>query len=252
MTFCLASQQRQMVQALMLPAHDRAIAFVADANLLARHPLWQRGLLAYRSNGIELAQRALCAVYPVTAQILGDATFKRLAVRLWRADPPTLGDVAQWGGGLPALIESISELCADEPGIADVARVEWLLHRTGDAPDAARDAASFQVLADRDPQLLTLVLAPATGLVRSTYPVVSMIEHRSTRVHGEAPQAALIWRDGWTPRFRACADGEASFIAALRDHRSLADSLLAAPDLDFNAWLVRAVQQGLLMAVAHR
>jgi hypothetical protein len=245
----LARQQHDLVQALWLAGHDRATDFLAGSGAVAPSPQWQRGLLAYRSNGIELAQRALRAAYPVAARLLGDDNFRPIAVRLWRENPPVRGDLAQWGGGLAALIESIGDLQREEPWLADVARVEWLLHGAGDAADAQRDLGSFALLAERDPQALRLQLGPGSATLVSAYPVVSQLLDIA-HAHTGSAETALVWRDGWQPRVRACATGEADFIAALQASRSLADALQAAPDFDFNAWLEPAVHSGLLVAVA--
>lgn len=252
MTGCLALQQQQFLEALLLPGHGQAITFLHESDTVVPAPRWERGLLAYRSNAIELAQRVLREAYPVTARILGDATFNPLAIRLWRIDPPLRGEMAQWGSGFPALIECLEDLCADEPGVADLARVEWLLHVAGYASDGLRDTASFHLLTVCDPRELRLVLAPATGLVRSEHAVVRMFNEASTPLDADAPETALVWRDGWRPRLRACVIGEAAFIAALLGSLSLADSLRSSPDFDFPAWLTRVVQDGLLMGAAHR
>jgi hypothetical protein len=49
------------------------------------------------------------------------------------------------------------------------------------------------------------------------------------------------------PDVRLAQPGEHEFIAALQDGRSLADSLQAAPGLDFGPWLALAVQEQLLL-----
>ena len=38
-----------------------------------------RGYLAYRTNGLEMARRALAGAYPVICQLLGDGSFSALA-----------------------------------------------------------------------------------------------------------------------------------------------------------------------------
>jgi hypothetical protein len=242
----LAQQQDALLQALWQP-HGTA-------------PYSPRGLAAYRSNGLELAQRALAGAYPVVAQLLGEENFTALAHGLWAGHPPQRGDVAQWGAQLAQHIESLPDLSGEEPFMADVARVEWLLHTAATAADAQLDAASLQILAQHDPANFTLVLSPGAACVASPYPVVSIInahlsgepslEEAGRRLRGGFAETALVWREGFKPRLREALPGEAGFIAALQEKRSLADSLQAAPELDFNQWLAPAVHGGLLVAAA--
>jgi hypothetical protein len=251
----LQEQQQALLQALWRRGHEEAIEAMAPR---VCGPLWQRGLKAYRSNGHALAQRALAGAYPVVAQLLGEENFFALALDLWQRHPPRRGDMAQWGDALAGHIESLTELQAQEPYLADVARVEWLLHCAATAADAAQDAASFQLLAERDPAGLGLMLSPGTACVASGYPVASVInahlggeptlQEAGRRLRGRVQETALVWRQGFKPRLRQAAPGEAGFVGALQEKRSLADSLAAAPEFKFNDWLVPAVQSGLLLA----
>ena len=263
MSLTLAEQQNALLQALRQPRHEEAAAFAAARGGLvadAGGGQWRRGLTAYRSNAHALAQRALEGAYPAVAQLLGEDNFAALARSLWAAHPPLLGDVAQWGGDLAAHIESLADLAAQEPFMADVARVEWLLHRAATAADARLDAPSLQLLAMQDPSGFTLALCPGAGCVASAYPVASIVnahtagepslEEAGRRLRGGRAETALVWREGFKPRLREALPGEAALVAALQAGRSLADSLQAAPGLDFGAWLANAAQSGLLVGAA--
>jgi len=258
----LAGQQQALLHALWQPRHEEATALLAQAEVVApaAGPQWQRGLRAYRSNGHELAHRALAGAYPVVAQLLGEENFAPLDRGLWTRHPPRRGDVAQWGAQFAQYLESLPDLSEQEPFIADVARVEWLLHLAATAGDASLDAASLQMLAQQDPSTFTLALAPGTACLASAYPVVSIVnahlvgepalEEAGRRLRGGFAEAALVWREGFKPRLREALPGEAVFVAALQEGRSLADSLQAAPELDFNQWLAPAVRGGLLTGAA--
>ena len=58
---------------------------------------------------------------------------------------------------------------------------------------------------------------------------------------------AVVWREGLAPRVRAALEGEARFIGALQERRSLPDALLAAPEIDFAGWLAGAVPAALVI-----
>lgn len=253
----LAAQQRAFVDALFARSHDEAAARLARSTAIETAGRWERGLVAYRSTGHALAERALAAAYPVVAQLLGADNFAPLARELWRRFPPARGDVAQWGVHLAELIEGIGELSEPEPYLADVARVEWLLHAAATAADAQPDFGSLALLASRDPAELALVFAPGTVCVESKWPVASVVlahlegepalQVAGERLRARVAETALIWRDGLQPRVRIALPGEPLFVARLQERRSLADSLEAAPALDFAAWLPLAVQSGLLL-----
>jgi hypothetical protein len=254
----LAEQQQALLRALWAPRPDDAAASLRGHLDFDGAVGWQRsvrGLRAYRSNGRELAQRALAAAYPGVARLLGDAHVGPLARSLWLAHPPARGDLAQWGGDLPGHIERLPELAQAEPHLADVARVEWALHCSATAQDAEADTASFSLLAQRDPATLTLRLSPATTCVESRWPVASLLiallQPEPVDVDGwlqRAAETALVWRAGLRPRLRPARAAEPAFIAALQERRSLLDSLDAAPGFDLAGWLGDAVHDGLLLA----
>lgn len=244
----LALQQQSLLQALWSRGPALAEGY------------WVRGLAAYRSNALELAPRALGGAYPVVRQLLGEDNLRALAQSLWLHHAPRRGDLAQWGSELAAHIESLPDLREEEPFMADVARVEWLLHVAATARDATLDTVSLGLLTQADPADFTLVLCPGAACLASPYPVVSIVNAHLTgqptlqeagrRVNVGLNETALVWRQGFAPMLRMTLRGEAAFVAALQERRSLADSLEAAQELDFGQWLTPAVQTGLLVGAA--
>lgn len=258
----LARQQQALLQALWQPRHADAMQLIADGGLLERSASQngcQRGLKAYRSQAQALAVRALAAAYPVVAQLLGEGNFEPVARSLWQRHPPARGDIAQWGAELASHMASLADLVDQEPYLPDVARAEWALHTIATAPDAQPEPTSFSLLAQREPDSLSLVLSPGVSCFESAFPVASIVSaHREgqaalqeagERLRAGVAETALVWRQGLKPRLRQALPGETAFITALQENRSLLDSLEAAQGLDFNAWLGLAVQQGLVLAV---
>jgi hypothetical protein len=244
----LAHQQATLLQALRSAGGQPAGAY------------WPRGLAAYRSNAFELARRALGGAYPVVEQLLGEDNFRALSHSLWLAHPPRRGDLAHWGGELATHIGSLPDLREQEPFLADVAGVEWLLHVAASARDAALDGASLRLLEQADPSDFTLILCPGAACFASRFPVVSIVnahlagqpslQEAGLRLDAGLRETALVWRQGLVPRLREALRGEAAFVAALQESRSLADSLEAAPELEFDQWLTPAVQTGLMVGAA--
>jgi hypothetical protein len=226
----------------------------------------QRGLQAYQANGHSLAERSLAAAYPVIEQMLGHHNFAALARDLWHQHPPARGDLAHWGDALPDFLTR-NEALADVPYLADVARVEWALHRAASATDAVADHASFGRLAEPDTTGLTLALAPGTALISSPFPVASLVlSHRraqpslaqaADRLRSAVAESALVWRQGLRPRMAQIPAVEAALLRALLQALDLPTALNAAltdeadetQAFDFSLWLTNAVTTGLVLGV---
>jgi hypothetical protein len=249
----LARQQQVLLDALLAWPAENAIKTIA---VYAVDP-GARGLKAYQTNGHMLAERALQAAYPVVAQLLGGESFADLARALWHARPPLRGDIACWGGDLPAFLQSSVQL-QDEPYLADVAQAEWALHQCAGAPDADADLSTLALLTHEDPAELTLALAPGCAVLRSAWPVAAILgAHRDGNpslqeagalLRDAVAQDVLVWRAGLRPAVRAAMAGETDAVQALLEGASLGLALEHASDLDFGQWLPLAVQTGLVLA----
>jgi hypothetical protein len=214
-----------------------------------------RGLQTYQANASALALRSMLSSYPVIAQLIGEQAFTLLARDFLVQHPPQRGDMAQWGGELPVFIASISAL-QTEPYLRDVAKVEWALHTAATAADQAADLATFSLLTEQDPDLISLQLAPGTTLISSHYPIASILtahlydqpslEAVGQKIRDNTPETALVWRQGLRPMVAVCSDAEAGFIRQLQAGKSLLAALDAA-SFDLNVWLPQAVQNGLLL-----
>jgi hypothetical protein len=259
-----AAQREAQRQQLLLRAlrGDAPLAALAG-RLRDAPPRAERGLLAYRANAGALAERALAAAFPTLAQLLGGESFAALARAFWVAHPPERGDIACWGGALPAFVCGAEQL-AGEPYLADSARLDWAVHIAEQAADGGPAVQGLQRLAEADPAALRLRPAEGLALLRSPYPLVSIwLAHRSPAAGRFDPvraalatgrgEAALVWRAGFSVRVAALAEAEARFMQPLLDGRSLADALDQAGDgFDFAGWLAQALRQGWLQAVEPR
>ena len=248
----LAAQQQDLLRALFdWPADDATQLIAARA-----YGTWARGLKAYQTNGHMLAQRALLVAYPVVAQLLGDESLADLARALWHAHPPTHGDLALWGDALPDYL-AISPQLQDEPYLADVARVEWALHRCATAPDALADPASLALLTTQEPDTLGLLLAPGCCVVRSVWPVFSILSahlrgipslvEAGQALRAGTPQDVVVWRSGLRPEFCQAMLGEADLLLALLSGAPLGQALDTATALDFGQWFPLSIQSQLVL-----
>ncbi len=268
----LAAQQSALLQTLFAKPGtlqtENTIHFIANKaiNTPSRgiNKAKNRGLQVYQANAEVLALRSLQASYPVVNQLIGDDAFALLAHDLWHHSPPTRGDVAQWGGGLAALISRIPQL-ADEAYLPDVAHIEWALHQAATATDAAADLTSLALLTQHDPGGVTLQLAPGSTVLHSAYPAASVVmahlyasptfDEVGLKLRAQTPESALVWRQGLRPMVAACPQADALFVHSLLQGGSLIAALEAAtadtdvPDsaFDFNVWLPQAAHNGLLL-----
>ena len=255
----LAVQQQTLLDALFArPGSAGCTRALQHLHALLK-PQAARGLMAYRANSHDLAERSLHAAYPVIAQLIGIDNFNALARDLWHSHPPQCGDLAHWGDTLPACLAANDQL-REVPYLTDVAHVEWALHRAAGAPDADTDLPSFARLSIDDPSTLTLTLAPGTALITSPWPVASLItahtegqpgmdgvgQHLRSRV-GET---ALVWRQGFRPCVALCPPHATGVLQALLAAEALPDALArAGTDFDFSAWLTQAVHSDLVIGV---
>ncbi len=226
-------------------------------------PRLRRGLQAYVANAGALAERGLAAAFPTLSQLLGEAGFAALARAFWRASPPARGDLAQWGEALPAFIAADPQL-AGEPYLADVASLDWAVHRAELAGDGADSPTGLDLLSSIDPAGLWLWLAPGTAVVCSPHPVATVwAAHRSSAADRFDPvrlafassraECAVIWRAGFRAQAAACPAPAAAFTQAVLAGQSLGQALAGAdPGFDFEPWLLAALHQGWLAAVETR
>ena len=254
-------------QQLLLGVLGRSTAPAALAGWVRDGPRFSRGLLTYQANAGALAERALAAAYPVTAQLLGAESFARLARALWQQQPPTQGDVATWGAGLADFLANADGL-AGEPYLPDVARLEWAVHAAAGAANAEAKAGAFDRLADTDPAALWLRPRPGTALLQSVHPVVSIwLAHQAAAaplpsaadrfagvrvaLAGGQAEVALVWRQGWSVHVAALDADDAAFTHKLLQGHALGEALIHLsdrPGFHFDAWFVAALTRGWLLA----
>jgi len=236
-----------------------------------REPRAGRALAAYTANAGASAERALSASFPVVRELLGEQSFAQLARAYWHAFPPARGDLAWLGESLPAFIAEADQL-AEEPYLADCARLEWALTRAEVASDATAEPHTLTLLAELDPGAIGLELTPGTAVLASVHPIVTIWQaHQGADgqgtdgSHGESAdrfaavraafaagkgERAWVWRDGWRARASQVDSAGFQFMHALREGRCVGDALLAAGEsFDFAGWLALSLERGSLWRV---
>ena len=242
----LAQDQQTLLRAVLGGQGDDAPWALLDSNAwktsdAAEKSLACRGLQACQSHGLPLPERALGAAFPVIAQLIGDENFAALAQHFWRQQPPTCGDMAQWGGRLANFLAEARQLAA-EPFLADVARVQWALHRASLAADASPDLASFACLSAEPPATPSLRFSAGVWLLASAFPVVGLIDANRPSASDRQPALAraaallargtgenvLVWREGFRAQLKGISAAEQTLLAALLEGESLDAALSKA------------------------
>lgn len=240
------------------------------AGLAGAEALRALGLAAYRANAAATAPRALAAAYPTLARWLGAEAFAAMARAHWLAHPSTRGDLACWGDQLPEAIAQDPSL-AGEPGLVDIARLDWAMHRAAVAADDDEPARGLMLLGQADPECLVLLLRAGAAVISSPYPIVEIWRaHHDLASTGQAQgddamrfaSARLALRGGpaqsaWVSRggagdvqLLALDPDSAAFNQALLDGLGLADALQqAGAGFNFEAWLILALRHDALAEV---
>ena len=255
-----AQRQRWLLAALAGPVAAVAPALsIREAGARAA-----RGMEAYRANAEALAERALSAVFATVQPMVGEDNFGRLAREFWRAQPPVLGDMGEWGGAFPEWLGTHAAM-ARWPWLGDCARLDLALHQNERAADAAFDAASLALLESTDPALLSVQLMPGTALLCSAWPIATIhAAHRADEAQNEAAFASvraaldagraeqvLVVRKGWRAVVHGLGEAEADWVASLLAGENLSAALeRAGASFDFAAWLGAALREQWVKGVA--
>ena len=254
-----ALRQRQMLRVLWRDAD--AGALLGQARAPGPHAL-RDGVAAYRGSAGAVAERALAGAFPTLAEMIGSDSFAALARDVWSQHPPQRGDLGEWGGALPDFVAASSQL-ADEPCLADVTRLDWLVHLASRAADGPRTPPSLDALAAHAPERIGIALVPGCALLASDWPVATIwhahrrpadtparfadVQAAFAATHGEA---AFVWRDGLAVRVATLDAPDTAFVRALLSPTPLAAALDAAgADFAFDRWLANALVSHQLAAV---
>lgn len=251
-----ALRQQMLLRALWRDAPPAVVEGWLRGEPAAR----RRGLQAYQAHAGALAERALGAAHPTVEQLIGAEGFAALARAYWQADPPQHGDVATWGGGLADFIAADAQL-ADEPCLADMARLDWAVHRAASAADDDAAPQGLSALAGPDAVACRLHLRQGWAVLQSAHPVHAIWhahqcsdadrfdDVRQAFAEGRA-DAVRVRRQGPRVVVERLPPATACFEAALLQAAALGPALQAAGEgFDFEDWLIHILRLGGLSAV---
>lgn len=184
----------------------------------------------YRNNVAVSLTDALAAGFPVIQKLVGEPFFRAVAGTFLRAHPPRSPVLTLWGDAFPAFLDSFAPV-AHLPYLADVARLEYALREAYHAADAT--PISPEALGNPELMQARLRLAPATQVLASPYPVLSIWQANtdaSAPPIRKGPEQILVTRPDWDPKPRAVSAEGARFVRALLAGETFAIALDAAGD----------------------
>ncbi|MCL4757286.1 MAG: putative DNA-binding domain-containing protein [Rhodocyclaceae bacterium] len=207
---------------------------------------------AYRSR----LREVLGTVFEHTRAYLGDEPFDTLCARQIATTPSRSRNLRDYGAGFPQLVRDARP---DAPDAAELATIDWNLHRAFDAPDLPLlNAGHLAMHTESDWADRRLMLHPGTALAVFEWNTVDLWHAlaqctpppRASRL--AQPQPYLFWRSALRARFRSLEHAEYQMLDALQagvDFASACERLAReTPDAVERAggWLARWLVDELL------
>lgn len=191
----------------------------------------------YRNNVFAGLINVLEARFSAVSRIVGAEFFRGFARQFIEQHPPRSPALVFYGGDFPRYIGSADE-CADVPYLADVAAIEWELHRCYHAADEVILTAAQLASSGCSPEAITFRLAASAAVVCSSHPAYSIwrANARDTaadplRIAGQ-PEATLVSRRGLECEAVLMPAGGGVFFEALGAGRTLSEAAALASHHD--------------------
>lgn len=226
----LDAVQREFADALLhMNAEERLMAsLVGDA---AQN---RNRVALYRGNLSETWHKVLSSAYPVLRVLVGDTFFLALSREYGLADPAGSCDLNRMGSRMAELLESWPP-SAPYRYLADVARLEWLVHRAYFARDAMPwPAERWAQCAPETIETSPMRLHPAVGLLHTSTSaadlwLASLDSSEDLELHDvERPQWMVVARPRWIPKVVVVSEDAFAMLDDLRSGTTLGAALAAA------------------------
>ena len=235
-TNSLAVLQKRFASALLdvdLAAQILPLFSVPASPLQAR-------LAFYRGNQTAIWTSALASTFPVLLKLVGIDFFEQMARAYGLNSPSQSGDLNHFGADLATFLAH-SQVNNDYPYFADVAALEWHVHRAYYAADA--DVLSLASLISGAAEKLSnvrLILHPATQLFETPTASVSVwLSHQSDHEQNNPfnlseRNYALIARDAWQVKVVALSEADFFALQTLKQGKNLGIALEMAMNINPN------------------
>jgi len=214
----------------------------------------QKRFAVYRNNVVAGLIAALRTQFPVTERIVGEEFFTAMARVYVVTAPPRSPILVAYGEGFPGFIAAFAP-AADEPYLADVARLEVARTRAYHAADAVPlDPAVWRTLDPANLAGTRVTLHPSVQVLRSAYPVVTIWSMNAGEsvlapIEDWSGEDAVVSRPRLDVEVRRLPPGGAAFLDAIVAGATLGDAAQSAAadhgEFDLAANLAGLISAGL-------
>ncbi|SME99038.1 HvfC/BufC N-terminal domain-containing protein [Pseudogulbenkiania subflava] len=218
------------------------------------------GLAVYRNNYRVGLIDTLAYAYPVLGQLVGEEFFRALAREYVKRHASHSGNLHRYGAAFGDFLDSFEHV-RHLPYLADVARLEWHVHRSYYAADAT--PPDLAVLATLEPERwgeLRFGLADDVAVVASPWPIATIwLAHQPDsgvplpERLGDHAETALVTRSAGTVKVERLDPATAAFLLALQQGAMLEAATNAAlqpdPSFDLQALLGQLFERALLSSI---
>lgn len=179
-------------------------------------------LEVYRNNYRSSLVEALAATFERTQRWVGEESFGKAAAHHVILHPPGSWTIDAAGEGFDA---TLAGLFANDPEVAELAALEWAMHRAFVAADA--DSLSMADFAEATAGFseeewggLRFAFTPGAALLSVTHDVGTLWnalrdeEFTAPEIALAAPHAVLVWREGLRPVFRLMDEADGAALAS--------------------------------------
>jgi len=251
------SELAQLQAAFSAALGDTRSAAVSPAGLRGEAALVARRFALYRNNVRLARMNALGGAYPVTRNIVGAEFFTGLAREYAISHASNSGDLNEYGADLGDFLSGFAPAMA-LPYLAEVARLEWRVHRAYYAADAQPfELTRLAAIPETEWAGLRLRLHPAASVACFEWPVARIWAINQPHYTGAMevdlrprPSYALIHRPAYDVAVLPLEAGGHAFLDALARAQPLGEALLAASaaqaDFEPGAALQDLVLRGLI------
>jgi hypothetical protein len=241
-----------------------ALIWNDDPTLLAESGLDIRGINIYRKNLLVNAQRALSITFPTIFKLIDSDISENLVQQFIKLCPPVQGDWTQWGKEFSGFIAT-NKIADKYPYLPDCAQLDWHMHCALHGKDQTLEKTSLQLLADREPENIIIILNHNIKLIKTIYPIFDIFfaHHHPNKQQREIAmrdakialsnvleeQVVMVSRPEFQPKLTTLTHSEAIFMFNLNTGSSLAESLNSvnhSDDFSFEKWLIEAIGQNLI------
>lgn len=161
------------------------------------------GPFVYQNNYRTALVASLAETFQRLALWLGDEAFESAAARYIDARPPSSWTLDGYGEHFPDFVD---KLWPDDPEVAEVARIDWLVGQVFVGPDAAALRPEALAVADWETALIrvvpSLLVLPIATNADAIWRALAAGESPPGAEIAQDGSAILVWRQGLEPVFR--------------------------------------------------